>query len=445
MGPSDQVKISNLELASLCLATCYVFLLSIACLAYILTKLKLNKYIKAVLLAMTFINIVACSVMAIGQMILMQEPGSFNSTTKSNDTALQDFELALNFCRMQIYPWHFISSSWLQGSTISMLRAYLANAAAKTRIPKWYLAIPMVTLATLFNYLIPFGLSLSNEFISTSSGLKECVNNAEFEDEVSPSLKSHHMYFAYYVVVMGFGIFTDLWLYNFVKKRQEEPFQTQLVPWRSRNDYENVSIPIRATIISTVSLVICLTLSPIIYISLMSDKNFLWIVMISCVVTSGSIPLLILLLSIKQQNQIIVSQPPPGLQFHEFPRLNFLNFHDEDFNSSIRNVSVSTMERPSIDLHDLSQHGIICECFNHGVLVTECYGDNYCNSSQKASKKKSKNIKKDEKSQEADLVKSNQDHFKKRKCKTKDKIRCECLDKFKEHKKVKRIHHVDIL
>ena len=117
-----------------------------------------------------------------------------------------------------------------------------------------------------------------------------------------------------YFFILGSGIFFDTKMFLFVKKRNSiEPIQ--LVPWKSvalDDKKKDLEIPIKATIISSVYLILFFIFS----ISYLIFDNF-WYFFVS-VSLYYVVPLPLLLVFTIKQKQIGKKniQPPQKLQFH---------------------------------------------------------------------------------------------------------------------------------
>ena len=91
----------------------------------------------------------------------------------------------------------------------------------------------------------------------------------------------------------------DILLITFLKKRKQSqgqgPGQARLVPWKSSNDDFTVKVPVRATIASSITLVIALIVTYGCVISIMENDTSAWKILMftGCMVTSTQVPILI--------------------------------------------------------------------------------------------------------------------------------------------------------
>ena len=110
-------------------------------------------------------------------------------------------------------------------------------------------------------------------------------------------------------VVVQFGLVCDVLLYFLMKQRN-----AQLVQWKSSQD--ELAVPIKATLVSTVSLLMILVVGPMCFTSWYTGKMQLWLgVILGCVWVAGHVPAL-LFFTISHQKKVGKKQPPKGLQFH---------------------------------------------------------------------------------------------------------------------------------
>ena len=111
-------------------------------------------------------------------------------------------------------------------------------------------------------------------------------------------------------VVVQFGLVCDVLLYFLMKQRN-----AQLVQWKSSQD--ELAVPIKATLVSTVSLLMILVCGPMCFTSWYRGKMLLWLgVILGCIWIAGHVPAL-LFFTISHQKKVKQTQPPIGLQFHD--------------------------------------------------------------------------------------------------------------------------------
>ena len=122
------------------------------------------------------------------------------------------------------------------------------------------------------------------------------------------------------------GIFNDIRLYQLIKKKTVEDKKCPegikndgLVPWKSTNEEQDPGIPLRATLISTISTLIFVCILYSIYLSLaFSSISFsAWFILLASLIISGTRLPLMLIFTIKHKKTKMENQPPKTLQFHE--------------------------------------------------------------------------------------------------------------------------------
>ena len=164
------------------------------------------------------------------------------------------------------------------------------------------------------------------------------------------------------------GIFFDLKMLAFVKKRNKTMPIIAIIPWKSRNKEDteqDVEVPMKATITST-----SFFFSSLVLFYLTNLSNDIWITL--CLVSAYYItPLPVLLIfTIKQKNDEKQKvKPRQKLQFHN--KDVSVDISDEDLDSKEdRDVSMNyTHVYP-----DCGENSIVCleESFGNNVIASSC-------------------------------------------------------------------------
>ena len=274
--------------------------ISVLCGIFVAIKLKLNQYIKAILLLMTTINLISLVI------------GLASSLAKTKELG----------CKMLLDSSMVMAGTFLMNSFISSLRYEMAKLASKARLVKKWQTILKIFLNAVFCYsLLPITPNLQNQF-GFYNLMLICEEN---QDSDRPqNLKLVVLSFAGILFTLCKGMYCNLALLFFVKKTNPEQVKgASLVPWKSTNNNqeEDLQIPIRATVITSlivfvISIVSCIFVYLTYYDDHTDPQMFTWAILLSNICTSLEPPVLVLF-TVKHQMKIIASQPPQGLQFHE--------------------------------------------------------------------------------------------------------------------------------
>ena len=176
------------------------------------------------------------------------------------------------------------------------------------------------------------------------------------------------------IIISGTGLFCDVKMWLFMKSQNKtQPKPTELVPWKSisqKNVEDDQKVPLRATIISTMSLIFGLMLGILLQVFVSTeviDDYFFWIVSEMGLLWGVlNLPFL-LMLTIKHKNkgQIVQSsQPPQKLQFHdeaiEMGGISEpLQFHEEFVSDDVTedwNNARTNQELEIVEVHQGSQN-----------------------------------------------------------------------------------------
>ena len=210
------------------------------------------------------------------------------------------------------------------GSFVSILRFYSAHLASKAKFGKTMTKVLIIIFGFSFSYLPhPFLVNLS-DFLRYKSLLEHCK---ESEKENLPSCPFFPLIgLSLFFGIIGTGFYFDLKMYFFVKKRQTQSTQgTQMIPWKStgENCKDDLQVPIRATIITTISTLLMLSL---IGLSLffthgnIESTSYSWLGT-TLTISAACFPIVLMVYTVKrqsdQQSKINCTQPPQVLNFHE--------------------------------------------------------------------------------------------------------------------------------
>ena len=268
-------------------------IISVKCLVYITLKLSINKYIKTILFTMSIHKIISFSLMTLSTAFMI------GNDSKNHIT-----------CLLITQPQMFVmKSNRMLTCLISIIRYLLTWKASKAKIvPEKYLGIG-ITLGISIPYLTmlanwSFSLDRDNLF-------KICLDGEASTEMPYPLQFALNIVLA--LLSLSIGLYFDIQMLAFVRKRRKvDPLP--MVPWRSNYDSdEEIGVPLRATITSSVYLLIFLVM----FVVFGCWFNDFWVIM--TIVSLIHIPPLPMLLAftIKQQNKCHVAQPPGTLQFHD--------------------------------------------------------------------------------------------------------------------------------
>ena len=290
---SDNTVFNTKEYYFIAVITSVNVLVSAVCLLYILLKLTLNKYVKAILFVMAIQNIICSIVMTTLSAIIIT----------NNDQSFWTSQCILATITVQ-----FRTHS-LMTPLISVLRYAMALKASNAKMIKKrhvIYAITMCTFSPYFNAALNVIMNGRNYFYLDI----EVQNTHEYQLPIVLAIFNVPMS----ILLLSIGIFFDYKMFLFVKKRNQiEPIQ--LVPWKSVSAEEkenDMDVPVRSTIISTVFIVsFCIVFS--IYMVLDHFWPIPIIVSLYCIIP---IPLIILFSVKDSKSKEGKAQPPRGLHFH---------------------------------------------------------------------------------------------------------------------------------
>ena len=184
----------------------------------------------------------------------------------------------------------------------------MAWKASKTQLAKPRVIISVIIGGISFQICFSVSTILIQNWLDVTSEPITCSNlehTVSIETPYTSILAMIEL-----TVVVQFGLVCDVLLYSLMKQRN-----TQLVQWKSSQD--ELAVPIKATLVSTVSLLMILIVGPMCFTSWYTGKMQLWLgVILGCIWVAGHVPAL-LFFTISHKKKVEQTQPPSKLQFHD--------------------------------------------------------------------------------------------------------------------------------
>ena len=291
-------------------------------------RLKLNPILKLILITMILFNLTGTTVQLVGEIMLLLDQNIFS----------------LLICRCLSYPAVSVTvGNFLMSSMISILRIYMSKLAASAKVAKLKIVLPMIMLGIIVNYLTWPLFTLISELNGVSTLISKCA----MQDLPIAFVPVRILWFSYTLIFLAIGAMSDYKMYLFVKQRNKtNAKKTQLVPWVSNQENlsEDLDIPIKATIMSTVAFLILMLAVIFIFADLFGNIVASHIVVIaSTTLFSSTLPILMIFFTIKRQNKIQNAQPPAGLQLHNIDV-------DDDDEMPVENQAPSGIHNDSNEL-----------------------------------------------------------------------------------------------
>ena len=201
----------------------------------------------------------------------------------------------------------------------------MSHKASKVKLadPKIMKAIIIFGIIFQITFLVSL-ICIQNFFNMTSEPI--ICSNLEHTVSIKSPYVSMTAVINHTAIIL-FGLCCDISLYVFMKQRN-----LQLIPWTSNQD--DPSIPMKATLVTMVSLIIEVSCIPVCLSFWYSGKMLNWLgVIFGCLWLAGHVPAL-LIFTVKHQKKVEQKQPPRGLQFHgedlELEDLNVSNLQERD-------------------------------------------------------------------------------------------------------------------
>ena len=330
----------NLLITSICGIVTAVFLI-----IYIIKKMKLNQHLKNTFILMAFHNLIGFFISMIANIIMM----------------VFEYQENWYFCTFFINSWIFlIWSNWTLSTVISVSRYYMAWKASKTQIAKRTILITGIILGTLIVYAASIVVFIRMH-CQKGALLNLCLKSSDNDQKSMPIIQILNAFYS--IGVICTGLFFDLKMLIFAKKRKKlEQKSTELVPWKSisSNQKETIEVPVRATAFSSISLLLCMILFPLVLSTLQNKESNFWNIIIT-----GSIgaiiylPLLLLFTIKRKKKQKVAIQPPKALNFHdEIEELDTEKNEDESFSQDEVEYPRDQCSKTQTGSPNLLQNGI---------------------------------------------------------------------------------------
>ena len=292
-------------------STILVLVSSLLSFAYMYLYLKLNGFIKTILYQMSTVGIVGSLIMIIGEaIILIKKEQTFATCCMIHysgflvvfmDVFMTAMISALRYSNHCLISMDFLSLFYI------FFRYYMAWKASKTQFVKPKVIMRVIIGGISFQICFAATTILIQNWLDMTSEPITCSNL-----EHTVSIEAPYMSILVMIeltVVVHFGLVFDFLLYFLMKQRN-----AQLVQWKSSQD--QLAVPIKATLVSTVSLFMILICGPMCFTSWYSGKILLWLgVILGSVWVVGHVPAL-LFFTICHQKKVEQIQPPIELQFH---------------------------------------------------------------------------------------------------------------------------------
>lgn len=254
-------------------------------------------------------------------------------------------------CRIKYSSILAMSGTFAMGSVVSVLRLYMAKLASRAKIAKKSLTVPIITFGTILCYsTAPICMNIQ-ESLGFRTYVLNCGESASQHFSKERNLLLPLLALFVFVMIISVGIYCDVAMYIFVRKRSGCPSnESRLVPWKRPKTSvgEDLQVPIRATIISTYIMLFNLT-SVILWTQNRDTLDIQAPVAIVFIMTTTNLPTMLIFFTFKKTSRVRTSQPPQNLQFHAKDNI-------EDFETSHQN-------QPEI-FRDAVQMNVIVE-INH--------------------------------------------------------------------------------
>ena len=290
-GPIDTIKTT----------VCFVgTIISALCTHFVHTKLKLNEIIQWQLLGMTIHHFLAFGI----QVLVFVSKYIFGSLTKTSCT--------ISF----IWGTSLLSGCQVFSSAISLSRFYMTWSTKRMKYARQWIMIASTVFGFCLNLaLLTMAYTLQAYFempglVATCSG---------FEPKEG---RTGWIILTWILVVAVSGVIGDLGLIRFLKAKQNETSDVQLVPWKvysNNTEQYKATIPVRATLISFLTTTVFIVLFMPLWFWIFSanrhtiDTIFILWLIYACL----QLPLIIGLTVKLNQKKVAPMQPPQQLTFHD--------------------------------------------------------------------------------------------------------------------------------
>ena len=290
-GPIDTIKTT----------VCFVgTIISALCTHFVHTKLKLNEIIQWQLLGMTIHHFLAFGI----QVLVFVSKYIFGSLTKTSCT--------ISF----IWGTSLLSGCQVFSSAISLSRFYMTWSTKRMKYARQWIMIA----STVFGFCLNLGLLTMAYTLQAYFEMPGLVASCSgFEPKEG---RTGWIILTWILIVAVSGVIGDLGLIRFLKAKQNETSDVQLVPWKVysiNTEQYKATIPVRATLISFLTTTVFIVLFMPLWFWIFSanrhtiDTIFILWLIYACL----QLPLIIGLTVKLNQKKVAPMQPPQQLTFHD--------------------------------------------------------------------------------------------------------------------------------
>ena len=273
-------------------------IISAFCVRYVHTKLKLNKIIQWQLLGMAIHHLLAFMNIFIAMII----------------------KYCLGYLPKLVCVYGTVSTTTLYSgcqvfsSAISLSRFYIVWCTKKLKYPKDWIMIASTLLAIGMDLAVVTAIWGVQAYFELPGMIAVC-NGFEVEDS---AIRTGWIVIFWIGSVSALGVAGDIGLKRYLKARQNEGQEIQLVPWKSGGEHipeeSKATIPVRATLITFCNNFL-FVVSVIIILTMAGYEHFTIVALFAygCV----QVPLIIGLTVKLNQTKVAPQQPIQKLHFHD--------------------------------------------------------------------------------------------------------------------------------
>ena len=290
-GPIDTIKT----------AVCFVgTIISALCTHFVHTKLKLNEIIQWQLLGMTIHHFLAFGI----QVLVFVSKYIFGSLTKTSCT--------ISF----IWGTSLLSGCQVFSSAISLSRFYITWSTKRMKYARQWIMIASTVFGFCLNLALLTMVYTLQAYFEMPGLVASCSG---FEPKEG---RTGWIILTWILIVAVSGVIGDLGLIRFLKAKQNETSDVQLVPWKvysNNTEQYKATIPVRATLISFLTTTVFIVLFMPLWFWIFSanrhtiDTIFILWLIYACL----QLPLIIGLTVKLNQKKVAPMQPPQQLTFHD--------------------------------------------------------------------------------------------------------------------------------
>ena len=290
-GPIDTIK------TTVCLVGTII---SALCTHFVHTKLKLNEIIQWQLLGMTIHHFLAFGI----QVLVFVSKYIFGSLTKTSCT--------ISF----IWGTSLLSGCQVFSSAISLSRFYMTWSTKRMKYARQWIMIASTVFGFCLNLALLTMVYTLQAYFEMPGLVASCSG---FEPKEG---RTGWIILTWILIVAVSGVIGDLGLIRFLKAKQNETSDVQLVPWKvysNNTEQYKATIPVRATLISFLTTTVFIVLFMPLWFWIFSanrhtiDTIFILWLIYACL----QLPLIIGLTVKLNQKKVAPMQPPQQLTFHD--------------------------------------------------------------------------------------------------------------------------------